>query len=250
VANFTLLRSGPWDEAPRAPLTESFQDYLKKLHPIRRYVINAILPMVLESRYEDAKTKMSPPQDGRDAKFKLLGMWPSPLGGTSCGLLPHFVLAQLGASNGFGWPVQGLPAKAREMTPIPAEADKLRQKGLKVVGCWVSAGQGALPLPGDIYGLVDGGDVNGQPSHVGVIVDPRSNAEGEWITADSGQGQKPDQAALYCPRRWCPSTGKLSGSRFRNGNKTPTEQGKERTLAGWISLELVNVSAKARSLAG
>src|SRR5262245_23156201 len=133
-----MLRSGPWDEPPRPPLTESYQDYLKKLHPIRRYVINTILPIVLECRYDGSK---APPQDGRDAKFKLLGQWPSPLGGTSCGLLPHFVLDKLGAAAGFGWPVQGLPAQARKMAPIQAEAERMRGAGLVVQGCWITADQ-------------------------------------------------------------------------------------------------------------
>jgi len=239
-----MLKLDAWDE-------DKYQVYLDGLKsPLRKYVINTILPMVIESSYDGKKNKSDP-------RFHRLGLWNEKSKGTSCGLLPHFVLDQLGAAKGFGYPVQGLRDVAEKIQADPEALKKKKDQGITVRGVWVDTDQDIYaddeirPLPGDIYGLAVVTDPKNVPQHVGVIVDPRQRARNEWITADAGQGGRPDQAALYCPRLYNAEKGTLSGPRFRDPTKsTPTEQGEPRTLAGWIDIELLMLSPQVRQLTG
>jgi hypothetical protein len=64
---------------------------------------------------------------------------------------------------------------------------------------WVAADRTNLPSVGDTYLLMN--DWEGtQNGHVGLILHVPPNGNGLWITADGGQGTKPEQLALLIPR--------------------------------------------------
>jgi hypothetical protein len=84
------------------------------------------------------------------------------------------------------------------------------------------------PLPGDVYLL--GGSVNANEIlHIGVIVNPNGL---RWWTADSGQGEKTTQQALYVPRKYQPATRQLDGENYGVGTGRPA-----RRLIGWVDLD-------------
>ncbi|MGL4554346.1 MAG: hypothetical protein ACRC33_24555, partial [Gemmataceae bacterium] len=153
---------------------------------------------------------------------------------TTCGALPRFVLFELGAAQGFGWGVLGLRDDARKQN------------------LWVVADQDiyeddeARPLPGDLYGLVQGSNPEVGLDHVGVIVDSRPSATNVWVTADAGQGGLGQpQEARFVKRRYNPKAGTLSGPLVLiPGKEDRAELGAPRLLAGWVDLEKLKVTKK------
>lgn len=80
---------------------------------------------------------------------------------------------------------------------------------------WVPCDKDHLPNVGDTYIVLNGW--KGYYGHVGIVLHVPPNGNGLWITADGGQGGKPQQLAFLVPR-WglmgavLPSRGSPSGS--------------------------------------
>lgn len=205
-----------------------FSDYLSTLSATRIQVIEEIVPKAIGWTSNGDPDKPPPPPLDRWHKGS----------GTSCGLLPQFVLDKLKVKlKGGTYAVQGLGVNARATPPTNRQRlEELMDQGIKVQGVWIDPDQGDIyddirPLPGDLYGVCYTGDATKTPQHVGVIVDPREDG---WITADSGQGDSKLQVCNYCLRNfdWANRTLKQI--------KPTWEQG-ERELAGWVDIELLKM---------
>jgi hypothetical protein len=187
------------------------------LTPIRRQVLFNLLPLVVPSTEGDEKFDLlmthKKCQDQRDANPHF----------TTCGSLPGWLFSRLGLHKSLA--NYGLAG--------------VRDAAMKL-GCWVrndelghamyesAYHQDQRPLPGDVYLLAN--SKNSQEiMHIGVIVNPTGT---RWWTADSGQGKKEEQQALYVPRLYQPATRQLDGENYGVGTGRPP-----RRLIGWVDLE-------------
>lgn len=203
-----------------------YEKYLKGLSPLRIRILEEIIPAAIGWTSKGDPDKPPPPPLDRWHKGS----------GTSCGLLPQFVLDRLKVKlTGGTHAVQGLGQNARATSPINTKRlAALKDQGVKVEGVWIDPDQGDIyddlrPLPGDLYGICFPDDPKKYPQHVGVIVDPRADG---WITADSGQGDQEMQVCNYCLRNfdWVNRTLK---------QVKPAWEKEQREVAGWIDVELL-----------
>jgi hypothetical protein len=154
---------------------------------VRRDILMRWLPMVLEStegekKFDNLMTHQAC-VDGRKLNSNF----------TTCGALPGWVMKKIGLTGEItGYGLKGVKDAAIKLN------------------CWVdhtsfqstlyqaTYGTDRRPLPGDVYIL--GSQRNaGEILHIGVI----TNSEGTmWQTADSGQGAKELQKALYVDRKY------------------------------------------------
>jgi hypothetical protein len=155
--------------------------------------------------------------------------------GTSCGSLPQFVSAYLGAEPLKNGKPSGNAAYAEYMKKRSLSGTKaIRDRGNQF-GAWIEADLIKRPKMGDIYGLLDR-DKNGQPltdkkndyiGHVGVILDASGPV---WTTADLGQGNG-WEGKIDVVRPYKADIGQLYGE-VRQGGVSPY-----RVLAGWVDID-------------
>jgi hypothetical protein len=169
------------------------------------------------------------------ANWKIIADNVQRFSGTSCGSLPQFVSAFLGADPLKNGKRTGLQAYEAYMAKRSLSGTKaIRDKGVKY-GAWVEADLIKRPKPGDIYGLLDR-DEKGQPrrdkkndyiGHVGVILDASGSV---WSTADLGQGDG-FEAKYDVKRPYKADVGELYGE-VRQGGISPY-----RVVAGWLDID-------------
>lgn len=151
------------------------------LSPLRRKIVDEIVPQFVPSVYPDARFHaMYPGFDPDDPNL--------PAGFSTCGALPTAVGRELGYQDG--------------ITRYGTFA--VRNIGQET-GTWVDAAPGLRPKPGDFYAIGDGGS---GIVHVGVIIDASGST---WRTADAGQGTHANQAAAYVERAFDPAALTIGG---------------------------------------
>jgi hypothetical protein len=169
------------------------------------------------------------------ANWDIISCYCTRFAGTSCGSLPQFVSAFLGAEPLKNGKKTGIEAYNNYMKKRSLSGTKaIRDKGLQF-GAWVEADLVKRPKPGDIYGLLDR-DKTGQPlrdkkndyiGHVGVILDATGSV---WRTADLGQGDG-YAAKIDVMRPYKAEVGELYGE-VRHGGVSPY-----RVVAGWVDID-------------
>lgn len=204
---------------------------------IRRDILYKYLPQLLESTEGDPKFDKLMTKKACDAARK------STPGFTTCGALPAVVMQMAG--------IKGPIATGYGVAGVMIEAQK--------VNCWVdhknelhnamyksAYGVERRPLPGDIYLL---GTKAGDILHVGIIT---NSAGTQWQTADSGQGARELQKAVYVERKYDPQNRLLDGEdAFANaaqGVGLSAAQMKQygirppRLLIGWVDIDKLKAS--------
>lgn len=164
------------------------------LSPLRKRIVDEIVPTYVPSTYGDARfSALMPgyevhtdPETGKIVQTFQGTVLPENF--TTCGGLPCRIGFDLGVKNGV------------TQCGVPG----LRDVG-KATGTWVDAGQ-RRPMPGDFYGLSQ--TPGGILTHVGVIIDAGGPI---WKTADAGQGPHDRQAAAYVDRPYDPKALTLGG---------------------------------------
>lgn len=153
------------------------------MSPLRKRIINDIIPKYVPSTYGDARfSKLAPgyevhidPDTGKLVQTFQGNVLPESF--TTCGSLPCRIGYDLGVKDGI------------TRCGVPG----MRDIG-KAAGAWVDAGR-RRPEPGDFYGLSQ--TPGGILTHVGIIIDASGPI---WRTADAGQGPHDKQAAAYLDR--------------------------------------------------
>ena len=157
---------------------------------------------------------------------------------TTCGALPAVVMQRAGIKGPIatGYGVGGVMLEAKKIGVWVDHHDTLHNAMYKS-----AYGVDRRPLPGDVYLL---GSKGGDVLHVGII----TNSEGTtWQTADSGQGAKELQKALYVDRKYDPQNRLLDGEdAFANAAQAAGLSAAQlkaygirppRVLIGWVDID-------------
>lgn len=112
--------------------------------------------------------------------------------GTSCTTVNPRMMSKVAASDTERWAFNAGPTYEKQPSgiylPIPNSENP----------AWIEADADHTPSVGDTYIVFNGYRMyNG---HVGIIVHRPASGNGLWVTADGGQGGKPQQLALLVPR--------------------------------------------------
>lgn len=206
-----------------APAPAGASDIREKL--IAR--LRELLPCSIDGTEKDARTKLT--------KWDAVSLFCKRFSGTSCGSLPGFVSAYLGAEPLKNGKKSGLDAYNEYMKKRSLNGtNKVREQGNKF-GAWVEGGGPTRPKKGDIYALLDR-DAQGQPytdkktssiGHVGVILDATGDY---WMTADLGQGNG-FEGKFDIRRHYDKDKNMLYGE-VHQGGVSPY-----RVVAGWVDIE-------------
>lgn len=157
---------------------------------------------------------------------------------TTCGALPAVVMQRAGIKGPIatGYGVGGVMIEAKKMNVWVDHQDTLHNAMYKS-----AYGADRLPLPGDVYLL---GTRAGDILHVGIITNPEGTL---WQTADSGQGAKQLQKALYVDRKYDAKDKLLDGEdAFANAAQAVGMSAAQlkaygirppRVLLGWVDID-------------
>lgn len=225
----------------------------------RKKVLFHILPKVLGATFKDGAGDAKWTELGagynptseiaRDKQIVMLaakqGIKPK-LGAhtTTCGSLPRYVAKQLGIpqevirntgkaklKDGSIVAVGSLQSGGTEGVRIAAKPyNAWRTHGTLMNAMFASVGMGAdhRPLPGDFYALCSGTDPDNHIEHVGIVLECNGT---NWLTADCGQGQWPDQSCIKVRRQYDPATCQLTGE------MTSGLVRNKRLLCGWVDID-------------
>lgn len=190
---------------PTAPVAPS----VKPLKAIRKRVVD-LACSILTPKGKLFTHGPKPPKDSKQKQqwdpalakimYELIEDRPSS-GYTSCGALAAWVGLQLGR---------------KQFLTIQRLMD---MKKTNAPG-WVHATGKNLPLPGDVYVLLQ---PNGDFSHTGMVVSATSTV---WETADTGQGK--GFSGGRKDRAYTAATNMLAGEILQGGD--------DRTVAGWVNI--------------
>lgn len=186
----------------------------RQLTPARQEMKKQLDAVLTTSRWGYEPTKAEEAAGKRNLFDKMKAM----SSGTTCGLLPGSMLRHMGVNE------------AR----ISGNATNGIETEGKRLGVWVESTGSGLPKPGDIYALryEDAPDTQDSVAHVGVVY---ATADGQWTTADAGQGTKEKQAAGLVQRNLmfdAQSRPYLSGP-----DNIPGDSAAFRRIAGWVDID-------------
>jgi hypothetical protein len=199
---------------------------------VRKDILLRWLPMVLESTEGERKFDHLMTHKRCEEQRKTTP------GFTTCGALPGWVMKQVGIKG----PITGggLAGVRDEAIKINAWCD---HSEIQAMLYKTTYGSDRRPLPGDVYIL--GSQANSREIlHIGIITNPEGTM---WQTADSGQGSREQQKALYVDRKYDPANRLLDGEDvFANAAQATGLSAAQlkkygvrppRRLIGWVDID-------------